>query len=54
MGHDWFAILIRPLQVLGDGIGLSPALTLLVVSLLAAGSYVQWTFRHYKHDDHDD
>ena len=55
MGHDWITILSRPLQVLGDGIGLSPALTLLVIALFATGAYVQWSFKHdHHHDDHDD
>ena len=48
--------LLKPLQLLGEGIGLSPWLTLLVIVTLVSGATVQWQFQHHKHahDDHDE
>jgi len=48
------ATLYAPLEALGEVMGLSPFLALLVVSMLATGSYVQWQFQHANHDHHDD
>ena len=48
---DFARLLLAPLTVLSDGIGLSPLLTLLVVSLLVTGAMVQWQFRHHHHHD---
>ena len=46
-------VLTAPLQFLADGLGLSPALTLLVILMLVAGSFIQqWQFQHHGHSHH--
>lgn len=55
MIHGILATLYTPLELLGELLGLSPMLALLVVSMLVTGSMVQWQFQqHAHHDDHDD
>lgn len=50
-----FDLLMAPLRFLAEGIGLSPLLTLLVVSMLVTGAFVNWQFNHgAHHDDHDE
>lgn len=45
-------VLAAPLQFLAEGLGLTPGLTLLVISMLVAGSFVNWQFQHHSHSHH--
>ena len=56
MSPSLFDLLMAPLRFLSEGLGLSPLLTLLVVSMLVTGAFVNWQFNHgdHHHDDHDE
>jgi hypothetical protein len=55
MIHEALQTLYKPLELLGELMGLDPLLAALVVSMLVTGSIVQWQFQqHAHHDDHDD
>jgi hypothetical protein len=49
-------ILLRPLRVLADGLGLSPVGAFIVIGTMVFGAYAQWRFQHAHHgpNDHDD
>jgi hypothetical protein len=53
MFSEALAALYRPLEAVGEMMGLSPLLALLVISMLVTGSFVQWRFQqhHHRHDD---
>ena len=55
MIHEALQTLYKPLELLGEFMGLDPMLAVLVVSMLVTGSIVQWQFQqHSHHGDHDD
>lgn len=48
------ALLIRPLLVLANGLGLSPIGAFIVVGTLVFGAIAQWRFQHAHHEHDDD
>jgi hypothetical protein len=46
-------ILLRPLRVLADGLGLSPVGAFIVIGTLVFGAFAQWRFQHAHHGPHD-
>ena len=46
-------ILLQPLRVLADGLGLSPVGAFIVIGTLVFGAFAQWRFQHAHHGPHD-